>query len=152
MSGGRPVSRVQPCPSVLHTLLHRCPSSQARGGRDPALHRRWPAGLLPTPAACPCLCVDDAQTHTHTCCAGRLPQLPRSPAWSKHRPPACASHSNHPIHLQCTGPPGFWLPTPVRSGQSPGGSKSCSDVVSSSDPQGITLTDALSWCHFSSRF
>lgn len=114
------------------------------------------AGL---PASCPhprpvhaCALTMHRQTHTHTRCAGRLPQLPRSPAWSKHRPPACASHSNHPIHLQCTGPPGFWLPTPVRSGQSPGGSKSCSDVVSSSDPQGITLTDALSRCHFSSRF
>ena len=81
------MSRVQPCPSVLHTLLHRCPSSQARGGRDPALHRHWPAGLLPTPAACPCLCVDDAQTDTHThaapaashSCPGHLPGLSTAP-------------------------------------------------------------------------
>ena len=68
---------MSPCPPLSLSCARCCTDALPPKcvGRDPAPHHRWPAGLLSTPAACPCLCVDDAQTDrqtdTHT--------LPRPP-------------------------------------------------------------------------
>ena len=131
---------------VLRTSMHRRPASPSCVGRDPGLHHRPPAVLLSTPAACPCLCVDGAALAAPHTCPGHLPGLSVPPVSQ-----ACASHSSHPAHLQLTT---HWVcgspDPPGRAGPSRG-SESGSDVVSSSNPQGVSLTDALGWCHFSAR-